>query len=119
MVTMELAEPDHVYEPAQADLPVHIAVQYQVPRENESDFVDAMTRVESARRRTGAYEWNLNRRAGSESEGTFVEEFSVASWDEYKAQVTARWTVADSGVYEQALELLDGEPLVRHYYRVI
>ena len=119
MVTMELAEPDHVYEPAQADLPVHIAVQYQVPRENESDFVDAMTRVERARRRTGAYEWNLNRRAGSESEGTFVEEFSVASWDEYKAQVTARWTVADSGVYEQALELLDGEPLVRHYYRVI
>ncbi|MFT4049099.1 MAG: MFS transporter [Solirubrobacterales bacterium] len=119
MVTMELADPDRVYEPAQADLPVHIAVQYLVPAENENDFVEAMTRVERARRRTGAYEWNLNRRAGSEKEDTFVEEFSVASWDEYKAQVTTRWTVADSGVYEQALDLIEGAPLVRHYYRVI
>jgi predicted MFS family arabinose efflux permease len=119
MVTMELADPDRVFEPAQADLPVHIAVQYLVPQANENDFVESMTRVERARRRTGAYEWNLNRRAGSEKEDTFVEEFSVASWDEYKAQVTARWTAADSDVYAEALELIDGEPLVRHYYRVI
>lgn len=119
MITMELADPDRVYEPAQADLPVHIAVQYLVPQQNENDFVEAMTRVERARRRTGAYEWNLNRRAGSELEDTFVEEFSVASWAEYKSQVTARWTVADSGVLEEALDLIDGAPLVRHYYRVI
>lgn len=119
IVTMELADPDRVYEPSQADLPVHVAVQYLVPVENEAEFVAAMTRLERARRRTGAYEWNLNRRAGSEREDTFVEEFSVASWDEYKAQVTARWTAADSGVYAEALDLIDAEPLVRHYYRVI
>lgn len=119
IVTMELADPDRVYEPEQANLPLHVAVQYLVPRENEHGFVQAMTRLERARRRTGAYEWNLNRRAGSEKEDTFVEEFSVASWDEYKAQVTARWTAADSAVYGEALELIEGEPLVRHYYRVI
>jgi MFS family permease len=119
IVTMELGDPDRVFEPDRADLPVHVAVQYLVPRENENDFVIEMERVERARRRTGAYEWNLNRRAGSEKEDTFVEEFSVASWDEYRAQVTARWTAADSGVYERALELIEGEPLVRHYYRVI
>lgn len=118
IVTMELGDPDRVFEPEQANLPVHVAVQYLVYRENEHDFVEAMTRVERARRRTGAYEWNLNRRAGSEREDTFVEEFSVASWDEYKAQVTARWTAADSAVYDAALELIEGEPLVRHYYRV-
>lgn len=119
MVTMELGDPDRVFEPAQADLPVHIAVQYFVPRENEAAFVDAMERVERARRRTGAYEWHLNKRAGSEKANTFVEEFSVTSWDEYKKQVTARWTVADSGVYEDALDLIKGEPDVRHYFRVI
>lgn len=119
MVTMELGDPDRVFEPAQADLPVHIAVQYFVPRENEAGFVDAMARVERARRRTGAYEWHLNKRAGSEKANTFVEEFSVTSWDEYKRQVTARWTVADSGVYEAALDLIKGEPDVRHYFRVI
>lgn len=118
MVTMEWADPDDVYEPAQADLPLHVAVQYRVPTENQSDFVDAMERLERARRRTGAYEWHLNRRAGSEIEGTFVEEFSVASWEEYKNQVTARWTAADSGVYEAALDLIKGDPLVRHYYRI-
>jgi MFS family permease len=119
MVTMELADPDSVYEPKQADLPLHVVVQYFVPEENENDFVEAMAGLERARRRTGAYEWNLNRRAGSEVEGTFVEEFSVASWEEYKNQVNSRWTVADSGVYERALDLIEGEPLVRHYYRVI
>ncbi len=119
MVTMEYGDPDRVFEPAQANLPVHIAVQYLVPEANENDFVEAMNRVERARRRTGAYEWHLNRRAGSEKADTFVEEFSVASWDEYKAQVTARWTAADSGVLAEALDLIEGEPLVRHYYRVI
>jgi hypothetical protein len=119
MVTMELADPDSVYEPKQSNLPLHVVVQYFVPEENENDFVVAMTGLERARRRTGAYEWNLNRRAGSEVEGTFVEEFSVASWEEYKNQVNSRWTVADSGVYERALDLIEGEPLVRHYYRVI
>ena len=119
MVTMELGDPDRVFEPERAELPVHIAVQYLVPRDNENDFVEAMNRVQRARRRTGAYEWNLNKRAGSEREGTFVEEFSVASWEEYRRQVNARWTVADSGVYEGALELIKGEPDVRHYYRVI
>lgn len=119
MVTMELADPDSVYEPKQADTPLHVVVQYFVPEENEPGFIAAMTALERARRRTGAYEWNLNRRAGSEREGTFVEEFSVASWEEYKNQVTARWTVADSGVYDRALELIEGEPLVRHYYRVV
>lgn len=119
LVTMEFADPDRVYEPQQANLPVHIAVQYRVPKRNEQAFVDSMVRVERARRRTGAFEWHLNRRAGSEREDTFVEEFSVASWDEYKAQVTARWTAADSGLYEESLQLIEGEPLVRHYYRVV
>jgi hypothetical protein len=119
MVTMELADPESVYEPKQANTPLHVVVQYFVPEENEPEFIAAMTALERARRRTGAYEWNLNRRAGSEREGTFVEEFSVASWEEYKNQVTARWTVADSGVYDRALELIEGEPLVRHYYRVV
>jgi hypothetical protein len=119
VVTMNLADPDSVFEPAQADLPVHVAVQYYVPSENEAAFVSAMRRLQRARRRTGAYEWNLNRRAGSEKESTYVEEFSVASWSEYKNQVTARWTAADSGVYEDALDLIDDEPQVRHYYRVV
>lgn len=119
MVTMELADPESVYEPKQADTPLHVVVQYFVPEENEPEFIEAMTRLERARRRTGAYEWNLNRRAGSEREGTFVEEFSVASWQEYKNQVNSRWTVADSGVLERALDLIEGEPLVRHYYRVV
>ena len=43
----------------------------------------------------------------------------MASWDEYKSQVTARWTAADSSIYEDALDLIEGEPLVRHYYRVV
>lgn len=119
IVTMELGDPERVFEPDRADLPVHVAVQYRVAHSSEVAFIEEMGRVERARRRTGAYEWHLNRRAGSEKENTFVEEFSVASWDEYKAQVTARWTAADSAVYERALELIDGEPLVRHYYRVI
>ncbi len=119
MVTMEWADPDDVFEPEQADLPLHVAVEYRVPEENQSAFVEAMSGVERARRRTGAYEWHINRRAKSEMQATFVEEFSVASWDEYKSQVTARWTAADSMVYERALDFIKGDPLVRHYYRIV
>ncbi|MBJ7353409.1 MAG: MFS transporter [Thermoleophilaceae bacterium] len=119
MVTMELADPDSVYEPEQASSPLHVAVQYFVPEENDAAFVEAMNGLERARRRTGAYEWHLNRRAGSEKQCTYVEEFSIGSWEDYKSQVTARWTAADSGVYQRALDLIEGDPLVRHYYRVV
>ena len=119
MVTMELGDPDRVFDTSQSDSPLHVVVEYFVPEENEPAFIDEMSRVERARRRTGAYEWNLNRRADPEREGVFVEEFSVASWDEYKRQVTARWTATDSMVYDRALEQIEGEPKVRHYYRVV
>src|SRR5689334_7286775 len=36
MVTMELADPESVYEPKQADTPLHVVVQYFVPEENEA-----------------------------------------------------------------------------------
>lgn len=119
MVTMELGDPDLVFDPDQSDSPLHVVVEYLVPDENEAAFIDDMAGVERARRRTGAYEWNLNRRADPDRNGVFVEEFSVASWDEYKRQVTARWTATDSMVYERALDQIEGEPKVRHYYRVV
>lgn len=119
MVTMELGDPDRVFDSSQADSPLHVVVEYFVPAENEAAFIEQMTRVERARRRTGAYEWNLNRRADQDRQGIFVEEFSVASWVEYKRQVTARWTAVDSMVYERALEQIEGEPTVRHYYRIV
>ncbi|SES22593.1 Predicted arabinose efflux permease, MFS family [Lentzea xinjiangensis] len=92
--------------------PVLVTVEWPVAEENEDDFIDAMQRVGRARRRTGATMWGLFRDTGKPE--TFLETFTVATWQEHLRQHLERGTVVDQQNQEAARALAKEAPQVRH-----
>ncbi|MFI6094455.1 MFS transporter [Lentzea sp. NPDC051213] len=92
--------------------PVLVTVEWPVADENADAFVDAMQKVGRARRRTGATMWGLFR--DTEKPGTFLETFTVATWQEHLRQHLERGTVVDQLNQEAARALASGDALVRH-----
>ncbi|MFD5829269.1 MFS transporter [Lentzea sp. NPDC060358] len=92
--------------------PVLVTVEWPVAPENEAEFIDAMQRVGRARRRTGATMWGLFR--DTEKPGTFLETFTVATWQEHLRQHVERGTVVDRQNQETARSLAEGPAHVRH-----
>ncbi len=105
-------EPRLTVEPAAADGPVLVTVEYRVADGDAGAFVAAMDEVEASRRRTGAVGWGLYRDAARPDR--FVEVFTVASWAEHRAQHHERWTGVDHAFERTARALTDGEPVVTH-----
>ena len=74
---------------------------YRVRPAELDQFDQAMAAVGKARRRTGGYSWGLYRH-GADSD-LRVEQFTVASWSDYKRQTTERWTESDHQLITAAL----------------
>ncbi|MFG2692912.1 MFS transporter [Kitasatospora sp. NPDC048407] len=105
-------EPRLTVEPAAADGPVLVSVEYRVADGGAEAFVRAMDEVEASRRRTGAVSWGLYQDGAEPTK--FVEVFTVASWAEHCAQHHERWTGVDHAFERTARALVTGEPVVTH-----
>lgn len=90
-----------VFGPEPDDGPVVVSVAYRVRPAELDQFDQAMAAVGKARRRTGGYSWGLYRH-GADSD-LRVEQFTVASWSDYKRQTTERWTESDHQLITAAL----------------
>ncbi len=100
-------------EPAPEDGPVLVTVEYSIGYADAEQFVEAMEEFGSARRRNGAYRWNLFE--DLERPGRYLETFVVDSWAEHLRQ-HERVTVADLDLERRVKSLHrgPGEPEVRH-----
>jgi hypothetical protein len=85
--------------PAPDDGPVLITVEYRVPAERASVFVEAMDEMRIFRRREGAVRWDLFRDLGDPDR--YLETFLVLSWAEHMRQ-HARVTVEDQAIEARA-----------------
>jgi MFS family permease len=99
--------------PEPEDGPVLITVEYRVPAERASDFLEAMDAMRSFRRREGAVRWDLFRDLADPDR--YLETFLVVSWAEHLRQ-HARVTVADQAIEARAFAFLQEgiEPVAAH-----
>ncbi|MGW0712412.1 MFS transporter [Streptomyces sp. NPDC002643] len=98
-------EPAMVLDPAEADGPVLVTVEYYVLPDRADAFDAAMGAVGRSRRRTGALQWELYRDGAQPNR--FLETFLVASWGEHLRQHGGRLTGADRVFEQQARALID------------
>jgi len=105
-------EPQLVFDPEPSSGPVMVETVYTIAAEREGAFLDAMVQVRLSRLRTGATRWALYR--DGEKPHTFVETFTVASWEEHLRQHHDRLTGADRDFDLKARGLSDPTPETRH-----
>jgi MFS family permease len=94
--------------------PVAVEMVYTVLPENQEEFRRAMTWVRRSRLRTGATSWSLYR--AGEDPDTFVETYTVPSWEEHLRQHEGRLTGADRVREERAWSLAVGPPKILHLF---
>jgi MFS family permease len=92
--------------------PVMVTVEFTVAPEREEAFLEAMGHLRRSRRRTGATRWELYR--DGDQPDSFVEIFSVPSWEEHQRQHDDRLTGLDRQIEEAALAFSDPPPRARH-----
>src|SRR4029450_5450173 len=92
--------------------PVLVTVEYIVAPNREEAFLDAMNRLQQARRRTGATRWELYR--DGDRPDRFIEAFAVPSWEEHLRQHEGRFTGADREIEEAALAFSDPPARAEH-----
>jgi hypothetical protein len=106
-------EPELVMTPGLEDGPVLITVEYQVPAERASEFVQAMDAMRSFRRKDGAIRWGIYRDVADPDR--YLETFLVPSWAEHMRQ-HARVTVDDQATEARAFAFHQpGDPPVAHH----
>ncbi|HEX6000964.1 MAG TPA: MFS transporter [Hyphomicrobiaceae bacterium] len=92
--------------------PVLVAVSYQIRPEEKAAFLDAVTKLGSARRRDGAFHWGIYEDVSQP--GRFVETFSLDSWIDHLRQ-HGRVTNSDRAQQELVNRFQVGErPQVTH-----
>jgi MFS family permease len=96
------------------DQPVRVELTYLVRPERQDEFLDAMRWVRRSRLRTGANSWDLYR-AGEEPD-TFVETYTVPSWEEHLRQHGGRLTGEDQAREEYAMSLAAEPRRVVHLF---
>jgi len=91
--------------------PVLVTVEYSIDLRNRDAFLVAVRRLETERRRDGAYSWGVFEDLAKPDR--FVETFHVESWLEHLRQ-HERVTRADQKVEESVRRFVIGEPRVTH-----
>jgi MFS family permease len=91
--------------------PVLVTVEYQVVREREAEFVQAMNEYARIRRRDGGYRWGIFR--DTETANRFLETFLVNSWAEHLRQ-HERQTQSDEALEQRIRTCIAIEPKVHH-----
>jgi predicted MFS family arabinose efflux permease len=111
--SMHWAEPRLAITPDPEDGPVLVTVEYRVPVERASKFIEAMDAMRRFRRREGAVSWGLFRDAADPDH--YVETFLVLTWAEHMRQ-HARVTVEDQAIEARAFSFLQPgvEPVASH-----
>jgi MFS family permease len=106
-------DPKLVITPDPEDGPVLITVEYRVPAERASDFIEAMDAMRSFRHKDGAVRWGLFRDLADPDR--YLETFLVPSWAEHMRQ-HARVTVADQATEARAFAFQQPgvEPVAAH-----
>jgi MFS family permease len=93
--------------------PVLVTVEYRIRPQDRDAFLDALAKLEHARRRDGAYAWGIFEDAAEE--GRMVETFLVESWMEHLRQ-HERVTNADRVLQETIQQFnLAAAPKVTHF----
>lgn len=94
--------------------PVLIQIEYRVAAADRSDFLKALAKLSSERRRDGAYAWGVAEDTADPD--ILLEWFHVESWAEHLRQ-HKRVSKADADVQEAVLRYHQGEqrPAVRHF----
>jgi MFS family permease len=107
------ADPTLAIIPDPEDGPVLITVEFRVPAERASDFLEAMEAMRIFRRREGAVRWDLFRDLADPDR--YLETFVVVSWAEHMRQ-HARVTVEDQAIEARAFAFLQEgvEPVATH-----
>src|SRR6266545_2198692 len=107
------ADPTLAIIPEPDDGPVLITVDYRVPAERASDFVEAMEAMRIFRRREGAVRWDLFRDLADPDR--YLETFVVVSWAEHMRQ-HGRVTMADQATEARAFAFQQEgvEPVASH-----
>ena len=96
--SMHLPDLAIAVEPLPDDGPVLIQIEYRIDPENVEQFLVAIHKAETIRRRNGASDWLVFRDLGED--GRFVERFMIRSWAEY-VRLRTRLTIADRTLQEQ------------------
>ena len=105
-------EPHLVVEPDPDGGPVVVMQRYTVAPDNEQPFLEAMELVRLSRLRTGAIQWGIYR--DGEKAGSFVELFTVPTWEEHVRQHGERLTGADQQFEATAEALSEAPPEIWH-----
>jgi MFS family permease/quinol monooxygenase YgiN len=82
--SMHWPRPMLACEPSADDGPVLVTVEYRVPPENVTRFLEAATALGQSRRRFGAFQWELFRDPAEPDR--FVEAYMVESWGDHLRQ---------------------------------
>src|SRR5207302_143620 len=111
--SMHWPEPKLAITPDPEDGPVLITVEYRVPAERASDYIEAMNAMRRFRRREGAVSWGLFRDAADPDR--YVETFLVLTWAEHMRQ-HVRVTVEDQAIEARAFSFQQPgvEPVASH-----
>ncbi|MEY9536194.1 MFS transporter [Sinorhizobium fredii] len=93
--------------------PVLVLIEYSVDKAERPDFLKALAKLSSERRRDGAYGWGVTEDAADT--GKVVEWFMVESWAEHLRQ-HRRVSKADADVQQEVRRFHQGSeaPVVRH-----
>jgi hypothetical protein len=97
--------------PDPEDGPVLITVEYRVPAERASEFIQAMDAMRIFRRREGAVSWGIFR--DLENPDRYVETFLVTTWAEHMRQ-HARVTMTDQETEARTFSFL--QPVSRRLH---
>jgi predicted MFS family arabinose efflux permease len=93
--------------------PVLITIEYTIDPENEADFAAAISRLETLRRRDGAFRWDLF--CDLSQPGRYMETFFVDTWGEFLRQ-KERATIDDRRIEEKVVSYHTGSqtPKISH-----
>jgi hypothetical protein len=107
------SDPQLAITPDLEDGPVLVTVEYRVPSERASEFIQAMDAMRIFRRREGAVSWGIFRDLADPER--YVETFLVTTWAEHMRQ-HARVTVEDQIIEAHAFSFLQPgvEPFASH-----
>ena len=97
--------------------PVRIEIEYHVPRENRSAFLEAIDNLGKARHRGGGYTWSIMQDA--DEQGRFVESWLEASWTQHLRH-HERVSEADRALQDLVQNLIKPgtRPRVRHMLHI-
>ena len=97
-------------QPLPDDGPVLIQIEYKIAPENYENFLRAIHKVETTRRRNGATSWRVFRDVAEADH--FVERYVINSWAEY-VRLRSRMTMADRKLQDRVAEMQRPDVAIR------